>query len=46
LASRCSDVRFRFGDIRFHHYVKGLPEQPEVLEIIKREDETKNFGGT
>ena len=36
----------RFGDIHFHPYVKGLPEQPEVLEIIKREDETKNFGGT
>ena len=36
----------RFGDIHFHPYVKGLPEQPEVLEIIKRENETKNFGGT
>jgi len=36
----------RFGDIHFHPYVKGLPEQPEVLEIIKSENETKNFGGT
>ena len=35
----------RFGDIHFHPYVKGLPEQPEVLEIIKSENETKNFGG-
>src|SRR5262245_6017155 len=35
----------RFGDIHLHPYVKGLPEQPEVLEIIKRENETKNFGG-
>jgi taurine dioxygenase len=41
-------VRFarRFGDIHFHPYVRGLPEQPEVLEIIKNENETKNFGGT
>jgi taurine dioxygenase len=36
----------RFGDIHFHPFVKGLPEHPEVLEIVKREDETKNFGGT
>jgi len=40
-------VRFarRFGDIHYHPFVKGLPEQPEVLEIVKRENETKNFGG-
>lgn len=40
-------VRFarRFGDVHFHPFVKGLPEQPEVLEIVKRENETKNFGG-
>jgi alpha-ketoglutarate-dependent taurine dioxygenase len=39
------ELAHRFGDIHFHPFVKGLPEQPEVLEIIKREDETKNFGG-
>ena len=35
----------RFGDIHLHPYLEGLPGQPEVLEIIKREDDTKNFGG-
>lgn len=35
----------RFGDIHFHPFVKGLAEQPEVLEIVKLEHEKKNFGG-
>ena len=37
----------RFGDIHFHPHVQGLPEQPEVMEILKTEAEmlkTKNFG--
>jgi taurine dioxygenase len=36
----------RFGDIHLHPYMEGLPGQPEVLEIIKREDDKTNFGGT
>ena len=36
----------RFGEIHFHPYVQGLEEQPEVLEIVKREDDKQNFGGT
>jgi taurine dioxygenase len=35
----------RFGDIHLHPYMKGLPDHPEILEIIKREEDTKNFGG-
>ena len=27
----------RFGTIHYHPHVKGLPEQPEVMEILKRE---------
>jgi taurine dioxygenase len=41
-------VRFarQFGDIHHHPYIAGLPEQPEIIEIIKTETDTKNFGGT
>jgi taurine dioxygenase len=35
----------RFGEIHFHPFVQGLDEQPEILEIIKREEDTRNFGG-
>jgi taurine dioxygenase len=35
----------RFGEIHFHPYVQGLAEQPEIIEIIKREEDTQNFGG-
>jgi taurine dioxygenase len=35
----------RFGDIHLHPYMKGLPDHPEILEIVKREEDTKNFGG-
>jgi len=34
----------RFGDIHYHPHVKGLPEQPEVMEILKTETDTINFG--
>ncbi len=34
----------RFGDIHFHPHVQGLPEQPEVMEILKTETDTSNFG--
>jgi len=35
----------RFGDIHLHPYMRGLPDHPEILEIVKREEDTKNFGG-
>jgi len=35
----------RFGDIHYHPHAKGLPEQPEVLEILKTETDRDNFGG-
>ena len=38
-------VAKRFGEIHLHPYMQGLPDHPEVLEIIKRETDTKNFGG-
>jgi len=34
----------RFGEIHYHPHVQGLPEQPEVMEILKTETDTANFG--
>jgi taurine dioxygenase len=36
----------RFGDIHYHPFIQGLDEQPEIIEIIKREEDTRNFGAT
>ena len=35
----------RFGEITIYPYVKGMADQPEVVEIIKEPEETRNFGG-
>jgi len=35
----------RFGDIHRHPYIQGLDEAPDVIEIIKREQDTYVFGG-
>lgn len=35
----------RFGDIGYYPFVQGMEGQPEVTEVIKKEDETINFGG-
>jgi taurine dioxygenase len=35
----------RFGGIHLHPFIRGLPEQPEVIEIIKTETDTYTFGG-
>ena len=35
----------RFGDIGFYPFVKGMDGQPEVVEVVKKENETINFGG-
>ncbi len=34
----------RFGGIHFHPHVQGLPDQPEVMEILKTETDKQNFG--
>jgi taurine dioxygenase len=34
----------RFGDVHYHPFVKGMPEHPEILEIIKEETDTRAFG--
>ena len=35
----------RFGDIHIHPFNKPLDDHPEVLEILKTEDEVRNNGG-
>src|SRR5262249_23468403 len=34
----------RFGEIHHHPFMKGMDEHPEILEIIKEEDDTRAFG--
>ena len=34
----------RFGHIHFHPHVSGLPQHPEIMEILKTENDTVNFG--
>lgn len=35
----------RFGELDRYPFVRGMDEQPDVVEVIKREDEAINFGG-
>ena len=35
----------RFGEIGYYPFVAGMPEQPEVVAVVKKEDEKINFGG-
>ena len=35
----------RFGGIHFHPYIQGLATHPEIVEVIKTETDTYNFGG-
>jgi taurine dioxygenase len=35
----------QFGDLDTHPFVEGMPEQPEVIEVITEADDTVNFGG-
>ncbi len=35
----------RFGDVIEYPFVKGLPEAPEVIPVVKLEHEKVNFGG-
>lgn len=34
----------RFGNIHLHPFMKSMDEHPEILEIIKEEDDTFTFG--
>jgi taurine dioxygenase len=36
----------RWGDIHLHPFMEGMPEYPEILAIIKRPSDKKNFGGS
>ena len=35
-----------FGEPGIYPFIKGLPEAPEVIEILKTEKDTVNFGGS
>ena len=35
----------RFGDIGYYPFVAGMADHPEVVEVVKKESETINFGG-
>ena len=35
----------RWGDIHMHPFMAGMPECPEVLEIVKTPADKRNFGG-
>lgn len=36
----------RFGALIPHPYVQGLAEHPEIIEIVKEPEETRNWGST
>jgi taurine dioxygenase len=39
------EVAKRFGETSEYPFVKGRDDYPEIVEVIKREDEQVNFGG-
>ncbi|OJW26227.1 MAG: hypothetical protein BGO51_09020 [Rhodospirillales bacterium 69-11] len=36
----------RWGDIHLHPFMEGMPDHPEILAIVKRPTDKKNFGGS
>lgn len=34
----------RWGDVHLHPYLRGLPDRPEIIEIIKEPEDRANFG--
>lgn len=36
----------RWGDIHLHPFMQGMDEYPEILNIVKRPTDKKNFGGS
>ena len=43
--SQLVDFAKRFGKIGYYPFVQGMEAQPEVVEVVKNEDEKINFGG-
>src|SRR6516164_4613747 len=35
----------RFGPLQVHDFVEAMPDYPEILEVSKEPEETRNFGG-
>ena len=35
----------RFGKLTVHPFVDGMADDPEILEVVKEPDDTRNFGG-
>ncbi len=35
----------RWGEIHLHPFMEGMADHPEILEIVKRPTDKKNFGG-
>jgi taurine dioxygenase len=36
----------RWGEIHLHPFMEGMPDNPEILEIVKRPSDKRNFGGS
>ena len=39
------DFARRWGDIHLHPHIAGLPDRPEILEIVKDRDDVHTLGG-
>ena len=39
------DFAMRWGKVHFHPHIKGLPERPEIFEIVKDKDDVHTLGG-
>ena len=39
------DLARRWGEPHFHPYMPGLPDHPEIIEIVKNPEDTHTFGG-
>src|SRR5262249_57651978 len=35
----------RFGPLQVHDFVEAMPDYPEIFEVRKEPEETRNFGG-
>ncbi len=40
-----ADFARRFGTLEIYPFIKGIEGTPEVVELIKTEEDTENFGG-
>jgi taurine dioxygenase len=39
------DFARRWGPIHMHPFIAGMPDYPEVLELVKKPSDKRNFGG-